>query len=53
MKTAATLALLSGAANAFWRMPCQSRSGLARLDPLVDTGEVSSHGHAIHGGKSE
>lgn len=30
-------------------MPCRSRSGLARIDPLVSPGEVSSHIHAIHG----
>lgn len=36
-------------ASAFWRMPCRSRSGLARIDPLVSPGEVSSHAHAIHG----
>jgi Domain of unknown function (DUF1996) len=34
---------------AFWRMPCRSRSGLARMDPLVSPGEASGHVHAIHG----
>lgn len=34
---------------AFWRMPCLSRSGLARLDPLVSPNSVSEHMHAIHG----
>ncbi|KAL1632592.1 hypothetical protein SLS56_003491 [Neofusicoccum ribis] len=43
---------LSGAADAFWRMPCRGRTGLARIDPIVDTGEVSSHAHAIHGGNN-
>ena len=33
----------------FWRMPCLSRSGLARIDPLVSFGSVSEHAHAIHG----
>jgi hypothetical protein len=47
---AATVALLSGAADAFWRMPCQARSGLARMDPLVEPGQVANHAHAIHGG---
>jgi hypothetical protein len=39
---------------AFWRMPCRTRSGLARIDPLVSNGSVSQHAHAIHGssGKS-
>ncbi|KAF1848139.1 WSC domain-containing protein [Cucurbitaria berberidis CBS 394.84] len=55
MKSAASLsvaaALLSGA-DAFWRMPCTSRTALARLDPIVDVGVASSHGHTIHGGSN-
>lgn len=47
-----SLLALSGAANAFWRMPCRGRTGLARIDPIVDTGVVSSHAHAIHGGNN-
>ncbi|KAF4618056.1 hypothetical protein G7Y89_g14992 [Cudoniella acicularis] len=35
--------------NAFWRMPCRARSGLARMDPLVSVGTTSGHVHAIHG----
>jgi hypothetical protein len=46
---ALTLVLAAGSAQAFWRMPCRSRSGLARLDPLVSPGTVSQHAHAIHG----
>lgn len=49
----AAVALLSGTTNAFWRMPCFSRTTLARLDPIVDTGTASSHGHTIHGGSSK
>ncbi|KAH7054240.1 WSC domain-containing protein [Macrophomina phaseolina] len=49
---ALTILALSGAANAFWRMPCRGRTGLARIDPIVDTGVVSSHAHAIHGGSN-
>ncbi|KAF2865754.1 hypothetical protein BDV95DRAFT_612332 [Massariosphaeria phaeospora] len=45
-----TVALLSGTADAFWRMECTSRSGLARLDPLVYPGQIATHSHAIHGG---
>lgn len=56
MKSAASLsaavALLSGTTNAFWRMPCFSRTTLARLDPIVDPGTASSHGHTIHGGSN-
>lgn len=41
-----------GGVDAFWRMPCRSRTGLARLDPLMDNGDISDHVHAIHGGGS-
>ncbi|KAH8731733.1 hypothetical protein GQ44DRAFT_603215 [Phaeosphaeriaceae sp. PMI808] len=56
MKSVATLsaavAILSGTTQAFWRMPCFSRTALARLDPIVDPGVVSSHSHTIHGGSN-
>ncbi|CAO2647436.1 Nn.00g083580.m01.CDS01 [Neocucurbitaria sp. VM-36] len=56
MKSAASLsaavALLSGTTNAFWRMPCHDRTALLRLDPIVDPGTPSSHGHTIHGGSN-
>ncbi|KAF2091052.1 hypothetical protein K490DRAFT_2249, partial [Saccharata proteae CBS 121410] len=41
---------LSGAADAFWRMPCRGRTGLARLDPIMDYGEISGHSHTVQGG---
>lgn len=41
------------AADAFWRLPCRGRTGVARLDPIVDPGEVSSHVHVVHGGGSK
>jgi len=44
----AILASLGGAA-AFWRMECRGQVGLARIDPLINPGGVSSHAHAIHG----
>jgi hypothetical protein len=57
MKSIATItaavAVLSGTADAFWRMECRSRSGLARIDPLVEKGKVANHGHAIHGGSGK
>jgi hypothetical protein len=43
------LLLLTTKVNGFWRMPCRSRSGLARVDPLVTNGTISQHAHAIHG----
>lgn len=39
--------------NAFWRLPCRGRTGVARLDPIVDPGEISGHAHVIHGAGSE
>ncbi|KAF4556592.1 Hypothetical protein D9617_1g084700 [Elsinoe fawcettii] len=51
VKSAALVATaVIGGADAFWRMPCRSRTGLARLDPLVAPGSLSDHSHAIHGG---
>jgi len=44
---------LAASAEAFWRMPCRSRSGLARIDPLVSNGTISDHAHAIHGSDGE
>ena len=49
----AALAAFPNAADAFWRLPCRGRTGVARLDPIVDPGEVSGHVHAIHGGGSK
>ncbi|GES58075.1 WSC-domain-containing protein [Aspergillus terreus] len=43
------LAAFSGMADAFWRLPCRGRSGLARVDPLMDPGKPSYHVHAVHG----
>lgn len=53
--TTLTVGLLfaTGGVDAFWRMPCRSRTGLARMDPIMDPGEVSDHVHAIHGGGSK
>jgi hypothetical protein len=50
----AILATYNVGVNAFWRMECQGRLGLARLDPIVNPNGVSAHVHAIHGssGKS-
>lgn len=43
------LAAFAGMADAFWRMPCRGRSGLARMDPLMDPGKPSYHVHTVHG----
>ncbi|RFU81240.1 glyoxal oxidase precursor [Trichoderma arundinaceum] len=45
----AVTAGLVAVADAFWRMECQGRVGLARMDPIVYPGEDSPHLHAIHG----
>ncbi|KAK3073794.1 hypothetical protein LTR53_004318 [Teratosphaeriaceae sp. CCFEE 6253] len=47
--TLLALALVSGT-TAFWRMPCRSQTGVGRLDPIMDPGEISDHVHTIHGG---
>ncbi|PHH65627.1 hypothetical protein CDD81_1713 [Ophiocordyceps australis] len=44
----ASAALVAGA-NAFWRMECPGRVGLARMDPIMNPGEMSPHVHSIHG----
>lgn len=49
----ACFALFPSYTNAFWRLPCRGRTGLARVDPIVDPGEVSGHVHAVHGGGSK
>ncbi|KAL5313621.1 hypothetical protein ACEPPN_018042 [Leptodophora sp. 'Broadleaf-Isolate-01'] len=43
------LTVLTVQVDAFWRMPCRSRSGIARIDPLVTNGSIAEHVHAIHG----
>ncbi|CAD6446809.1 bdc05db1-fbf9-4a7b-826c-2364a3f825b4 [Sclerotinia trifoliorum] len=49
LEKATILAGLASNVDAFWRLPCRSRSGLARLDPLVNPGAIAQHAHAIHG----
>ncbi|EEH23233.1 hypothetical protein PABG_05444 [Paracoccidioides brasiliensis Pb03] len=46
--TAALVAAISPAL-AFWRLPCQGRLGVARLDPLVNPGQIAPHAHVVHG----
>ncbi|CRG87554.1 hypothetical protein PISL3812_04572 [Talaromyces islandicus] len=41
--------LAHAASNNFWRLPCMSRSGAARMDPLMAPGETSDHLHTIFG----
>ncbi|TGO16122.1 hypothetical protein BTUL_0032g00860 [Botrytis tulipae] len=49
VEKAAILAGLASSADAFWRMPCRARSGLARVDPIINPGTPSPHAHVIHG----
>lgn len=53
LSLAASVLSVAGSVDAFWRMPCRSRTGLARMDPIMDPGAVSDHAHAIHGGGSK
>ncbi|KAI1391395.1 uncharacterized protein F4822DRAFT_184620 [Hypoxylon trugodes] len=50
-KSFSALLLLSAIANvsAFWRMECRGRTGLARIDPIMDAGSISPHIHTVHG----
>lgn len=43
------VAAFAGFSDAFWRMVCKGRAGLARIDPMVSPGEVAQHVHSIHG----
>ncbi|KAI7783434.1 wsc domain-containing protein [Diaporthe eres] len=45
----ATVAFFGGHAAAFWRMECRGVTGQARIDPLVNPGEVADHAHEIFG----
>lgn len=42
-------AALAGGANAFFRMECHHQTGYGRMDPIVDSGEISGHVHAFTG----
>ncbi|KAI9682422.1 MAG: hypothetical protein M1829_000214 [Trizodia sp. TS-e1964] len=42
--------LYLGQVDAFWRLPCTGRAGVARMDPLVNHGSLSDHAHVVHGG---
>lgn len=45
----AFLASFAGLTEAFWRLPCRGRAGVARMDPLVDPGMPSYHVHSVQG----
>ncbi|KAJ0160555.1 hypothetical protein CTA2_7755 [Colletotrichum tanaceti] len=45
----ATVGFFAAGADAFWRMECPGRVGLARVDPLMSFGGVAPHAHAFHG----
>ncbi|KAI5283781.1 hypothetical protein KEM54_001854 [Ascosphaera aggregata] len=46
---AAFTAAFIAPADAFWRLPCRGRSGVARIDPIVDPGRPAAHVHSLHG----
>lgn len=39
-------------ARAFWRLPCYSRLGVFRIDPILSKGLPSQHAHTLHGAQS-
>ncbi|KAM3417438.1 hypothetical protein BST61_g5684 [Cercospora zeina] len=47
--TSVTALALAGNVAAFWRMPCRSHTGIARMDPLVDPGKFADHAHIVFG----
>ncbi|KAF2208667.1 hypothetical protein CERZMDRAFT_107381 [Cercospora zeae-maydis SCOH1-5] len=47
--TSVTALALAGNVAAFWRMPCRSHTGIARMDPLVDPGRLADHAHIVFG----
>lgn len=40
-------------ADAFWRLLCDGSVGLARIDPLLNVGQMSEHVHTIKGGSGK
>ncbi|KAI9781105.1 MAG: hypothetical protein M1816_002576 [Peltula sp. TS41687] len=46
------LANFFGYVDCFWRLPCNGRAGVARIDPLAQHGRVGNHAHVIHGGNN-
>lgn len=49
-EVAVALVAFSGAADAFWRMPCRGRTALGRIDPIMDVGKPAKHSHTLQGG---
>ncbi|PPJ57327.1 hypothetical protein CBER1_07941 [Cercospora berteroae] len=47
--TPVTALALAGNVAAFWRMPCRSHTGIARIDPLVAPADVADHSHLVFG----
>ncbi|KAF6831661.1 WSC domain-containing protein [Colletotrichum musicola] len=46
---AGVIPYLMEGADAFFRMECQGRVGLTRVDPMMSPGKAAPHVHAIHG----
>ena len=40
-------------ATAFWRLLCKGQLAVARMDPLINFGQISPHAHAVHGASSK
>ncbi|KAJ5025163.1 hypothetical protein J3E73DRAFT_392408 [Bipolaris maydis] len=38
--------------RAFWRLPCYSRLGVFRIDPIVSEGLPSQYAHTLHGAQN-
>ncbi|KAF1352923.1 hypothetical protein EJ07DRAFT_135293 [Lizonia empirigonia] len=46
------LSIFSLIVRAFWRLPCYSRLGVFRIDPIVSEGLPSQHAHTLHGAQN-
>ena len=46
------LNIFASIVGAFWRLPCYSRLGVHRIDPIVSKGLPSQHAHTLHGAHS-
>lgn len=46
------LNIFASIVGAFWRLPCYSRLGVYRIDPIVSEGLPSQHAHTLHGAHS-
>jgi hypothetical protein len=52
LRSVSFLNIFASIVGAFWRLPCYSRLGVYRIDPIVSEGLPSQHAHTLHGAHS-